>query len=185
MGYFGKAITHTASDTINSLPAWEFMNQTGTLGTYLAGSAVYVGDGAGTKDVNVIIAGTLGAQNTVVALTITDGGTGYGSATGVATTTTGDGTGLTVNTTDTGNVITAVAINAAGSGYKVGDTITITGGGGNATLTVDEVRSLLPVVGDGVEFAGLAAGDIVPAKADYVLSTNTSATLLVAMRDET
>jgi|TARA_R100000781_G_C4019165_1_gene106460 hypothetical protein len=182
MGYFGKAITHTASDTINSLPAWEFMNQTGTLGTYLAGSSIYVG---GAGDVNVIVAGTLGAQHTVTAVTISNGGTGYTGATGVATTTTGDGTGLTVNTTDTGNVITAVAINAAGSGYKVGDTITITGGGGNATLTVDEVRSLLPVVGDGVEFAGLTAGDIVPAKVDYVLSTNTSATLLIAMRDET
>tara|TARA_R100001594_G_scaffold15084_2_gene31804 strand:+ start:779 stop:1327 length:549 start_codon:yes stop_codon:yes gene_type:complete len=182
MGYFGKAKAITKSDTIDGLPAWEFMNQSGTLGQYLAGSVIYAG---GAGDVNIIPAGTVGAQNTVVAVTISAGGTGYTGATGVATTTTGDGTGLTVNTTDTGGVVTAVAINAAGSGYKLGDTITIAGGGGNATLTVDGVKSLLPVVGDGVEFAGLAAGDIVPAKADYVLSTNTSATLLVAMRDET
>ena len=182
MGYFGKAITHTASDTINSLPAWEFMNQTGTLGTYLAGSSIYVG---GAGDVNVIVAGTLGAQHTVTAVTISNGGTGYTGATGVATTTTGDGTGLTVNTTDTGNVITAVAINAAGSGYKVGDTITITGGGGNATLTIDDVRSLLPVVGDGVLFQNLNNGDVLPVLVDYILSTSTTAADFVVMRNET
>ena len=55
MGYFSKAIAITKSDTINTLPAWEFMNQTGTLGTYLAGSLIYVG---GAGDVNVIPAGT-------------------------------------------------------------------------------------------------------------------------------
>ena len=58
MGYFGNAIVITKSDTIDGLPAWEFMNQTGSLGKYLAGSVIYVGDGGGTKDVNVIIAGT-------------------------------------------------------------------------------------------------------------------------------
>jgi hypothetical protein len=58
MGYFGNAIVITKSDTIDGLPAWEFMNQTGSLGKYLAGSVIYVGDGDGTKDVNVIIAGT-------------------------------------------------------------------------------------------------------------------------------
>lgn len=182
MGYFGRAQSWTATDTINGSPAWEFMNQTGSLGTYLAGSSVYVG-GAGA--VNVIIAGTVGAQNTVTAVTITDGGTGYGSATGVATTTTGDGTGLTVNTTNTGGVITAVVINAAGSGYKLNDTVTIATGGANATLNIDEIRSLLPVVGDGILFSGLAAGDMLPVKVDYVLATSTVGSLLVVVRDET
>ena len=181
MGYFSKAIAITKNDTINPLPAWEFMNQTGTLGNYLAGSLIYVG---GAGDVNVIPAGTLGAQNTVVALSISSGGTGYTAANNVATTSSGDGSGLTVNTTVAGGAVTVVAIgNSAGSGYKLGDTITISGGGANATLTVDEVRSLLPAVGDGVEFAGLDAGDIVPVYVDYVLSTNTSATLLVAGRE--
>ena len=184
MGYFGNALAWTATDTIDGLPAWEFMNQTGTLGTYLAGSTVYVGDGAGTKDVNVIIAGTVGAQNTVVAVTISSGGTGYTGATGVATTTTGDGTGLTVNTTDTGGVITAVVINAAGSGYKLNDTVTIATGGVNATLTIDGVRSLLPVVGDGVLFQNLNNGDVLPVKVDYVLNTSTTAGDFVVMRDE-
>ena len=112
MGYFSRAISITKSDTINSLPAWEFMNQTGTLGTFLAGSLVYVG---GAGDVNVIVAGTLGPQNTVVDFqAITAGGTGYTGANGVATTG-GSGTGLTVNTTDTNNVITAAVVNAAGT----------------------------------------------------------------------
>jgi len=58
MGYFGNAIVVTASDTIDGLPAWEFMNQSGSLGKYLAGSVIYVGTSDGTKDVNVIVAGT-------------------------------------------------------------------------------------------------------------------------------
>jgi hypothetical protein len=185
MGYFGKAMTHSASDTIDGLPAWEFMNQTGTLGQYLAGSVVYVGDGGGTKDADVIIAGTVGAQNTVVAVTISAGGTGYTGATGVATSTTGDGTGLTVNTTDTGGVITAVAINAAGSGYKLGDTVTVGGGGGNATLTIDGVKSLLPVEADAVLFTNIADGAILPVKVDYILANNTTAGEFIVMRDET
>ena len=184
MGYFGNAIVITKSDTIDGLPAWEFMNQSGTLGKYLAGSVIYVGDGAGTKDVNVIVAGTVGAQNTVTALTITAGGSGYSNGTGVATTG-GSGTGLTVNTTVTGNAVTAVAINAAGSGYKLGDIITISTGGANATVRVDSVQSLLPAVSDGVLFQNLNNGDILPVKVDYVLSTNTTAADFVAMRDET
>ena len=67
------------------------------------------------------------------------GGTGYNTATAVATTSSGNGTGLTVNITASGGIITAVAINADGSGYAVGETITITGGGGNATIDVSAV----------------------------------------------
>ena len=103
MGYFSKAKSITKSDTINPLPIWEFMNDTGSLGTFLAGSLVYVGGGG---DVNVIPAGTTGA-----------GGEG------------------------------------------------------------------LPTSNEAVLFSGLGAGDIVPVYVDYVLSTNTSATLLVAGRE--
>ena len=52
------------------------------------------------------------------------GGSGYSSGTAVATTG-GTGTGLTVNVTQTGGVVSNVAINQSGSGYTVGDTITI------------------------------------------------------------
>ena len=76
------------------------------------------------------------------------GGTGYNTATAVATTTSGSGVGLTVDITASGGVITAVAINADGSGYAVGDTITITGGGGDATIDVSAVVEM--AVGDTV-----------------------------------
>ena len=76
------------------------------------------------------------------------GGTGYNSATEVATTTTGSGTGLTVDVTASGGVITAVAINAAGSGYVVGDTITISTGNADATIDVLTVTEM--AVGDTV-----------------------------------
>jgi hypothetical protein len=66
-------------------------------------------------------------------------GTGYSTATGVATTG-GTGSGLTVDITAAGD-ITAVAVANPGSGYTTGDVITIVQGGGasdneTATLTV-------------------------------------------------
>ena len=76
------------------------------------------------------------------------GGTGYNTATAVATTSSGNGAGLTVDITASGGVITAVVINADGSGYAVGDTITITGGGGDATIDVSAVVEM--AVGDTV-----------------------------------
>lgn len=179
MGIFSKAISVTKSDTINTLPAWEFMNQTGTLGTFLSGSLIYVG---GAGDVNVIVAGTVGPQNTVKSTTVSAGGTGYTNANGVSPTG-GSGSGLVVNTTAAGGAITIVIITAAGTGYAVGDVLTIPGGNGNARLTIDFVVDTLPTVAQGVEFAGLQAGDTMPVYVDYVLSTNTSATLLVAGRE--
>ncbi len=179
MGIFSKAISVTKSDTINSLPAWEFMNQTGTLGTFLSGSLIYVG---GAGDVNVIVAGTVGPQATVKSTTISAGGNGYAGANGV-TPTGGSGSGLVVNTTAAGGAVTVVVITAVGSGYTIGDVLTIPGGLGNARLTIDMTQDLLPTVAQGVEFAGLQAGDTMPVYVDYVLSTNTSATLLVAGRE--
>jgi len=76
------------------------------------------------------------------------GGTGYNTATAVATTSDGSGTGLTVDIIASGGVITAVAINGDGSGYAVGETITITGGGGNATIDVSAVVEM--AIGDTV-----------------------------------
>jgi hypothetical protein len=73
-------------------------------------------------------------------------GTGYTTATGVATTSAGGGTGLTVNITDTAGVITAIVINNAGTGYEVGDTITIVGGTIPEILTVTAVTYANPAV---------------------------------------
>ena len=75
-----------------------------------------------------------------VALTITNGGTGYSEATGVATTG-GTGTGAKVNITSVNaGVITGATIVGAniGYGYTIGDILTITGGGGNATITLTD-----------------------------------------------
>jgi len=72
-------------------------------------------------------------------------GTGYTTATGVATTSAGGGTGLTVDITAAAGAITAIVINNAGTGYEVGDTITITGGINPEVMTVTAVTYLNPV----------------------------------------
>jgi hypothetical protein len=169
--FISRGLAYTPTNTIDSRSAWLFENQSGTLGTNLTGSSVYVGV---TGTVRVIIAGTVGAQNTVTNLTLVSGGTGYTTANGVATTVTSivpasNGAGLTVDITAAGGVITAAVINAAGTNYGLGDIITVTGGGANATFRVDGVRSLDPTIADAIEFVGAQAGSILPVVVDYVL----------------
>ena len=169
--FISRGLAYTPTNTIDSRSAWLFENQSGTLGTNLTGSSVYVGV---TGTVRVIIAGTVGAQNTVTNLTLVSGGTGYATANGVATTVTSivpasNGAGLTLNITAAGGVITAAVINAAGTNYGLGDIITVTGGGANATFRVDNIRSLDPTAADAIEFVGAQAGSILPVVVDYVL----------------
>jgi hypothetical protein len=81
---------------------------------------------------------------TVVAYPILNGGTGYSSGQGVATTG-GSGTGLTVNiasvTDDSNNgVVKSVAVNNGGSGYYPGDVITVSGGNSNCRFVVSHVN---------------------------------------------
>ena len=66
-------------------------------------------------------------------------GTGYTTATGVATTSAGGGTGLTVDITAVAGAITAVIVNNLGSGYEVGDIVTINGGSTSESLTITSV----------------------------------------------
>ena len=68
------------------------------------------------------------------------GGSGYTTATGVATTG-GSGTGLTVDITASG-AISGITINNAGSGYKVNDTITVSGGTGG-TFDIATIQNRL------------------------------------------
>ena len=169
--FISRGQTWIPTLNIDSRSAWLFENQSGTLGTNLTGSSVYVGV---TGTVRVIIAGTVGAQNTVTNLTLVSGGTGYTTANGVATTVTSivpasNGAGLTVDITAAGGVITVAVINAAGANYGLGDIITVTGGGANATFRVDGVRSLDPTIADAIEFVGAQAGSILPVVVDYVL----------------
>ena len=93
--------------------------------------------------------GTVSATNTGGVTSTTNlfgGSTTYTTATGVATTG-GNGTGCTVNTTAVNGVITAITINAAGSGYQVGDTLTITGGDGTANFMVVSISQSSVITG--------------------------------------
>jgi hypothetical protein len=75
------------------------------------------------------------------AITLTNAGTGYTTATGV-TTTGGTGTGLTLDITDTGGLITDADIDTAGTGYKVNDVIVIDGGNDDAEISIDTLYSI-------------------------------------------
>lgn len=75
------------------------------------------------------------------AITVTNQGTGYTTATGV-TTTGGTGTGLTLDITDTGGLVTDADIDNAGTGYKVNDVIVIDGGNDDAEITIDTLYSI-------------------------------------------
>jgi hypothetical protein len=75
------------------------------------------------------------------AITVSNQGTGYTTATGV-TTTGGTGTGLTLDITDTGGLVTDADIDTAGTGYKVNDVIVIDGENDDAEITVDTLYSI-------------------------------------------
>ena len=173
--FMTRGQTWIPTANINSRSAWFFENQSGTLGTNLTGSSVYVGV---TGTVRVIIAGTVGAQNTVTDLTLVSPvGTGYTTANGLATTVTSivpasNGSGLTVDIIVPGDGGVGVpTINAPGTNYAIGDIITIqqAGSGANATYRVDGVTSLNPTAADAIEFVGAQAGSILPVVVDYVL----------------
>ena len=84
-GVIGRAMPLTAAlvGAPNALPAWVFENQTGTLGTYLNSSVLYVGV---SGDVSVILPGT--SLSSVSTLSLLSGGTGdtNGAQTNLATT---------------------------------------------------------------------------------------------------
>ena len=149
----GKALPLTAvggagvaniSDTLDSRSAWLFENQTGTLGTNLNSSVLYVGV---TGDINCILSGVVGVQGTVTALDATDpygsnpsynalsNGSGYVTANGLLTSATSSvpkspakqPTGLTVDITVT---LPTATLSAAGTGYSAGAIDSVTGGTG-------------------------------------------------------
>ena len=97
-GTFGKALAATpvAIANLDARSAWEFENQSGTLGNNYTGSQLYVG---GAGNVDVILDGVVGAQDTVAGLNLLPifrganpsytgfvAGTGYFTADGLATT---------------------------------------------------------------------------------------------------
>ena len=66
-------------------------------------------------------------------------GTGYAASGTDVATTGGSGTGLTVDFTAFDGIIETVAINTAGSGYKLGDQITITTGNADAVISISTI----------------------------------------------
>ena len=87
---------------------------------------------------------TIGASGRVSGTTNIVAGTGYTTATGLATSTVGAGTGLTVDITDNGSGgIASVTIVNPGSGYSVSDVITVIqgGSGGNGTFDVSTLHT--------------------------------------------
>jgi hypothetical protein len=73
-------------------------------------------------------------------ISISNPGTGYTTATGLTTTSTG--MGLTVDITAVGGLVTVADIDDAGTGYKIGDTAIIDGGNNDAEITVDSLYTI-------------------------------------------
>jgi|14BtaG_2_1085337.scaffolds.fasta_scaffold06556_6 hypothetical protein len=145
--------------------------------TFLNASIIYVGTAG---DLNVIVHGTKEPGKTT-GLEIISGGSGYNSATNVATTG-GHGSGLTVQVIAYGNnVVGGIIIEDTGSGYQINDIIKIAGGDGNAELKVVNVSDL-PQAQQAVKFAGVQAGTTLDVLVDYVLATDTTAGELVSLK---
>ena len=189
-GAFGKALAITGSANIQPASQWPFLNQSGVAGTNLNGSQIYSGSGGA---IDVILADTVGVQGVVTSLSLISGGTGYTTATNLATTVTSlvhkspaqQPTGLTVNITAVAGVVTAITIgNAAGTNYSVGDICTVqqAGSGLNCTFAIGSVKTLLPNFTDhGVTFTDIPVGTILPIAIDYV-SNASGASLMVALK---
>ena len=90
---------------------------------------------ANNATVTVTSASPLNVAATLGAVTL--GGTGYLTAVGESTTSGGSGTGLTVNTTASAGIVTAVTINQGGTGYSANEVITV--GAAGRVSTADTI----------------------------------------------
>ena len=174
--FISRGLAYTPTNTIDARSAWLFENQSGTLGTNLTGSSVYVGT---TGTVKVIISGTVastgGGVTSITFNTPGNGGTGYVTANGLTTVVVRGGvevsTGLTVDIIAVAGIITQIAINAPGTNYTIGEKILVMQAGSvdGASFFVSSVTSNIPGAGDAVEFVGAQAGSILPVVVDYIL----------------
>ena len=145
---------------------------------YSAGAIDSVTGGTGTG-----IEGTVAINAGVVtAFTFTDGGIGYtvGDVITLVQAASGDNATITLTSAPNG-AITTIAVNAAGSNYSPGDIITvIQAGASGGTRAILSVQDLAPTADDAVLFKAVPAGSILPVSVDYVLTTSTTATDIVA-----
>jgi len=173
--FISRGLAYTPTNTIDARSAWLFENQSGTLGTNLTGSSVYVGT---TGTVKVIIAGTVastgGGVTSITFNTPGNGGAGYVTGNGLVTVVRGGvkvSTGLTVDIIAVAGVITQITVNAPGTNYTIGEKILVmqTGSDDGASFFVSSVTSNIPGAGDAVEFVNAQAGSILPVVVDYIL----------------
>ena len=181
-----RAKTFVPSNVVNPLSFWEFENQSGTLGTNLTGSVVYVGTAG---DVTGILSGAVGDQGIVLELAIDDPGVGYTTAFGLPTVLI-EGKSVALNPSGLfvsiiaapGAGITNVDIGgAAGLEYSVGDIVEIVQGTAkDGTARVVAVRNTLPnPLFDVVKFENVAAGTVLPVLFDYIVADTTATDLVV------
>jgi len=157
-GYITRAQAYAPTNTISAPSAWEFENQTGTLGTNLTSSVVYVGTAG---NVRAILPGVMGPEGVVAALSLIGGGSGYiaGAATTtvVSTVPASNGSGLTLTLTvpvPTTNTL------VPGTGYSVAAFTVVQGGGLSGTIdSVDGAGAIqtFTITDGGV---GYSAGDV-------------------------
>ncbi|MEK6265410.1 MAG: hypothetical protein N2B06_11710 [Clostridium sp.] len=174
--FISRGLAYTPTNTIDARSAWLFENQSGTLGTNLTGSSVYVGT---TGTVKVVISGTVastgGGVTSITFNTPANGGTGYVTGNGLVTVVVRGGvkvsTGLTVDIIAVAGVITQITVNAPGTNYTIGEKILVmqTGSDDGASFFVSSVTSNIPGAGDAVEFVNAQAGSILPVVVDYIL----------------
>ena len=186
--FISRGLAYTPTNTIDARSAWLFENQSGTLGTNLTGSSVYVGT---TGTVKVVISGTVastgGGVTSITFNTPGNGGAGYVTGNGLVTVVVRGGvkvsTGLTVDIIAVAGVITQITVNAPGTNYTIGEKILVmqTGSNDGASFFVSSVTSNIPGAGDAVEFVNAQAGSILPVVVDYILipAANAASDLVV------
>jgi len=155
-----------ASDSINT-------------STFLGASALYVG---ATGNLSVITTGTVGDKG-VTMISISANGSGYVTAVGLPVLSASTlGSGMTVDIVATAGVIDTVTVNSKGSSYKLADTLTIEqGGASGGAIQVEAIQSLPPIT-KAVTFDAVPAGTMLPVIVDYVISTGTTASAIIAYK---
>ena len=180
-----RAKTFVPSNVVDPLSFWEFENQSGTLGTNLTGSVVYVGTAG---NVTGILSGTVGDQGVVLEVEVVNPGAAYTTAFGLPTVLI-EGKSVALNPSglfvsiiaDGGGGITNVDIGGgAGQQYSVGDIVEIVQGAAKGgTARVVSVRNNLPnPLFDVVKFQNVAAGTVLPVLFDYIVADTTATDLI-------
>ena len=181
-----RAKTFVPSNVVDPLSFWEFENQSGTLGTNLTGSVVYVGTAG---NVTGILSGTVGDQGVVLEVEVVNPGAAYTTAFGLPTVLI-EGKSVALNPSGLfvsiiaapGAGITNVDIGGgAGQQYSVGDIVEIVQGAAKGgTARVVSVRNNLPnPLFDVVKFQNVAAGTVLPVLFDYIVADTTATDLVV------